>query len=345
MGENRSLPVVVEVRRGGLVESIHHVAACAATPRGDIVLSAGDVARPVYLRSTAKPFIAATAIAAGVRESFGLNVEEVAVMAASHHGEAYHLRAVESILSKIGLGESALQCGPHLPYDEEAAQALLRSGVSPSALHNNCSGKHAGILALCRAIGADTATYLSPENPAQRMILDFCARMCDDDASTWPLAIDGCGIPVFATSLQRTATAFARFASLREIAALDAAALLVVRDAMISYPEYVGGTGEFDSVLMRAGGGEVACKGGAEGVHGVALIDAGIGFASKVLDGSARARAPVSMAALRALHAKVANATELAPFARPVVYNRARRAVGEIRVATDFAVEQASSRT
>ena len=335
---------IVDVTRGDIVESVHHVAACAATPRGEIVFAVGDVETPVFLRSTAKPFIAATAIAAGVREAFGLTMPEIAVMCASHVGEPFHVEAVESILSKIGLDASALQCGPHLPYNERAAHAMLRSAQAPSALHNNCSGKHAGILALCTMIGADVDTYLEPSNPAQQAILAFCARMSDDDPATWPLGVDGCGIPVYATGLRKAAMAFARLASLSELDPRDAMALLVVRDAMVSYPQYVSGTGEFDTLLMHAAGGAVACKMGAEGVHGVALIPQGVGFASKVVDGmGGRARPPVTMAALRALGAPVADATELRGFAAPVVYNRAGRAVGAIRVNADFAVEQAST--
>ena len=335
---------MIDVTRGEIVESVHHVAACAATPRGEIVFAIGDVETPVFLRSTAKPFIAGAAIAAGVREAFDLTMQEIAVMAASHSGEAFHVEAVEAILNKIGLYASALQCGPHLPYNEGAAHAMLRAGDEPSALHNNCSGKHAGILALCKVLGADTSTYLEPSNPAQQAILAFCARMSDDDAATWPIGVDGCGIPVYATGLRRAAMAFARFASLTELPPHDAMALLVVRDAMVSYPEYVAGTGEFDSVLMAAAGGAVACKVGAEGVHGVALIPRGLGFASKVIDGmGGRARPPVTMAALRALGLAVADATELRGFAEPVVYNRAGRAVGAIRLNADFAVEQAST--
>jgi L-asparaginase II len=336
-------PLRVEVTRGDLVESVHHVAACAATPRGDVVYAAGDVESPVYLRSTAKPFIAAAAVAAGVRERFGLEMREIAVMAASHSGEPFHLDAVQSILTKIGLDASALQCGAHLPYSEAAARALLRSGETPTALHNNCSGKHAGILALCRLMGADVATYMEPNSPAQRAILEFCARLSGDDAESWPLGVDGCGIPVYATSLRRSATAFARFAALRELAPRDAAALLVVRDAMISYPEYVSGTGEFDTMLMKIGGGEIAAKGGAEGVHGIAQVSQGLGFVSKVLDGAARARAPITMEWLASVGTRAADSPELSRFRHPVVYNRAGRAVGEIRAAANFAVEQASS--
>ncbi len=332
----------VEVTRGNLVESVHHVAAAAATPRGDVILSTGDISSPVFLRSSAKPFIAAAAIAAGVRERFGLDMREIAVMAASHSGQPFHIDAVESILRKIGIDESALQCGAHYPYNEAAAHAMIARGEKPRAVHNNCSGKHAGILALATALGAELSTYLEVDNPAQQAILEFCARMSDDHAATWPLGVDGCGIPVYATSLRKAAMAFARFASLTEVDSHDAMALLVVRDAMISHPEYVSGTGDFDTVLMAAGGGSIACKGGAEGVHGLSLIPDGIGFASKVADGATRGRAPVTMAALRALGSPVADATELRAFAHPVVYNRAGRGVGEVRVASDFAIEQAS---
>ncbi len=335
----------VEVTRGNLVESVHHVAAAAATPRGDVIFSTGDISSPVFLRSSAKPFIAAAAIAAGVRDRFGLDMREIAVLAASHTGEPFHIDAVESILRKIGADESMLQCGAHYPYNEKASRALIERREKPRAVHNNCSGKHAGILALATVLGADLSTYLQIDNPAQQAILAFCARMSDDDPAAWPIGVDGCGIPVYATSLRRAAMAFARLASLTEIDPRDAMALLVVRDAMVSHPEYVCGTGEFDSVLMAAGGGSIACKAGAEGVHGLSLIPDGLGVASKVVDGASRARAPVTMAALRTLGSPVADATELRAFAHPVVYNRAGRAVGEIRVASDFAIEQASSRT
>jgi L-asparaginase II len=337
--------VIVNVTRGDLVESVHHVAACATDARGGVILADGDIRSPVYLRSSAKPFIAAAAIEGGVREAFGLDQREIAVMCASHTGQRFHIEAVESILRKIGVGTDALACGVHLPYNESSASDLLRSGEKPTALHNNCSGKHAGILALCKVMGAALDTYLEASNPAQQAILALCARLSDDDPQRWPLSVDGCGIPVYATGLQKAAMAFARFASLTEINDRDAMALLVVRDAMISYPEYVSGTGEFDAVLMQAAAGGIACKVGAEGVHGVAAIDRGVGFAGKVLDGASRARSPVTMAALRALGLPVAHATELGRFAEPVVYNRAGRPVGTIRVASDFAVEQASNGT
>ncbi|HEY2554140.1 MAG TPA: asparaginase, partial [Candidatus Cybelea sp.] len=259
--------LLVDVTRGGSVESVHRVAACAADATGRVQFEAGDVEAPVFLRSSAKPFIAAAAIQAGVAERFGLEPREIAVMTASHAGEPFHVAAVESILRKIGLDASALQCGVHAPYDEAAAAALRRTGSAPTVLHNNCSGKHAGILALCLAIGADIATYLRVDSPAQQRILALCARVSDDDAKKWPLGVDGCGIPVYATGLRNAAMSFARLATMREVGDADARALEVVRDAMLAYPEYVAGTGQFDTELMTVGGGNLLSKAGAEGVH------------------------------------------------------------------------------
>ena len=162
--------LLVEVTRGRLVESVHRVAACAVDADGTLRLVAGAIDVPVYLRSAAKPFIAAAVIAAGARETFDLTGPEIAVMAASHSGEPIHVEAVRSILRKIGMDPSALQCGAHPPYDDATARAMTAAGEAPSALHNNCSGKHAGILALCAILGADPSTYLDASNPAQRRI-------------------------------------------------------------------------------------------------------------------------------------------------------------------------------
>jgi L-asparaginase II len=332
---------LVEVTRGDIVESVHRIAACATDARGSVLLKIGNIDAPIFLRSTAKPFIAAAIMAAGAREAFGFEPQEIAVIAASHSGEPFHVAAVRSILRKIGMEESALQCGTHLPYNEAVARAMQRTGEAPTAVYNNCSGKHAGILALCKLMGADPATYLARENPAELRILELCARLSGDDASTWPVGVDGCGIPVYATPLRNAALSFARFAAPDGVDARDAAALVEVRDAMIAFPEYIAGTGEFDAALMHAGGGAIACKAGAEGVQGVAAIDAKLGYVGKVIDGASRGRAPSTVAALHALGVlDQEQVTKLAVFARPVVYNRAGIAVGQIR-ARNVAVEKA----
>ena len=318
--------------RGDLVESVHSVAACAVNRDGNVILSLGEIDAPVFLRSSSKPFIAATGVKYGAVQRFGLEQHEIALMAASHSGEPLHVEGVRSILKKIGLPESALQCGAHAPYNPEAAAELERARTPFSAVHNNCSGKHAGILALCLLVGADPATYMDVENLAEQEILKFCARMTGEDVAAFPLGVDGCGIPVFATPLRQAALAFMRFATLSGIDPADAAALRLVRDAMTAAPWYISGTGEFDAALMAAAGGAIACKAGAEGVHADAIIDAGVGLVLKVIDGTKRAVAPAATALLDELGLLDRPAlTQLKQFVQPELRNRAGRVVGEIR--------------
>ncbi|GAC1497857.1 MAG: asparaginase [Vulcanimicrobiaceae bacterium] len=311
---------------------MHHVAACAVDRDGKTLFQMGAIDAPIFLRSAAKPFIAAAVVAGGAVERFGLDETEIAVMAGSHYGEPFHVDAVRSMLHKIELPERALQCGVHTPYSPAVAADLERRGVAPTALYNNCSGKHAGILALCLLLGSDPGSYMELENPAQQEILRFCARLTGDDARSFPIALDGCGIPVFATPLHRAAMAFMRLATLRGIDDADAAALSVTRNAMVRHPLYVSGTGQFDSVLMQAASQQIAGKGGAEGVHGDALMEPGAGFALKVLDGAKRAVPPATLACLDALGMlPQAARDELQSFMRPQIENRAGRVVGEIR--------------
>jgi L-asparaginase II len=265
-------------------------------------------------------------------------------MAASHTGQPFHIDAVRSILRKIGMHESSLQCGAHPPYNEQAAQQLRAAGIVPGPVYNNCSGKHAGILALCLLAGADPRTYLEPSNPAQRKILELCARVSGQRVDDFVIGVDGCGIPVYATPLRNAARSFMHFATLEGINERDAAALRVVRDAMVAHPDYVSGTGEFDTRFMLAAGKSVACKSGAEGVHGAAFIGAGVGLVCKVLDGAARGRAPAVLGAARSLGLlSEAALTDLADLERPIVYNRAGRPVGVVRAAGTVAIEQAST--
>jgi L-asparaginase II/putative methionine-R-sulfoxide reductase with GAF domain len=324
--------MIVEVTRGDLVESVHRVAACASDHHGNITFERGPIDVPVYLRSTAKPFIAAAAVRAGAVERFGFDTHEIALMAASHNGEPFHVAAVRSMLRKIGVTESALACGPHAPYDAASAEALAREGVAFGPVHNNCSGKHAGIIALSRLLGADVATYRDPESPAQREILALCARACDASVADLPLGVDGCGIPVFAVSLRKAALAFARLATLEGLDDGDARALRIVRDAMVAAPEYVAGTGEFDTALMRAARGGIVAKSGAEGVHGLAHLPSGTGLVLKIADGAARAVPPATMEIARRLRMlDGAAARELEAFTSVPLFNRAGFRTGTIR--------------
>jgi L-asparaginase II len=321
----------VAVRRGGRVESVHNVAACAADPDGEVVLRVGTVDVPVFLRSSAKPFIAAASVRAGVLERFGFGDRELAVMCASHNGEPGHVDVVASMLERIGATADDLACGAHAPSYEPAAAALAARGERPTPLHNNCSGKHAGILALATVLGAPFAGYTEPSHPAQRTILALCERVSDDVFGDDALAIDGCGIPVYATTLRKAAQSFARLATLRGVDDDDAGALARVAAAMTAEPWYVAGTGRFDTDLMRATRGRVVGKAGAEGVHCDALLDGGLGVAVKVTDGTRRAAPPATLAVLDALHALEPAAREaLRPHAFVPVKNVAGRAVGDV---------------
>ncbi len=321
----------VGVRRGERIESVHAVAACVCDPRGEIVMKIGTVESPVFLRSAAKPFIAAASVRAGVLERFGFGERELAVMCASHNGEPDHTELVASMLERIGASVADLACGPQEPSYEPAAAALRARGEKPTALHNNCSGKHAGILALAKTLGAPLEGYVEPSHPAQREILALCERVSDDVFGADRLGVDGCGIPVYATSLRNAARSFARLATLEDLEDTDATALARVTSAMTNEPWYVAGTGRFDTDLILASGGRIVGKAGAEAVHCDALLDHGVGLALKVVDGGRRATAPATIAVLEALRALSPHAREsLAAHARVAVKNWAGRVVGEV---------------
>ena len=327
----------VAAARGGRIESVHQVAACVAGPSGEIELKIGTVETPVFLRSSAKPFIAAASVRAGVMERFGFGERELAVMCASHTGEPAHAELVASMLERIGANVDDLRCGAHPPAYEPAANALAARGVQPSALHNNCSGKHAGILALAKVLGAPFDGYLDASHPAQREILALCERVSDDRFDGDTLGVDGCGIPVYATSLRNAAMSFARLATLEHVEDADATALARVGAAMASEPWYVGGTGRFDTDVMRASRGRVVAKAGAEAVHCDALLDAGLGLALKVVDGGRRATPPAVLALLDALRILEPDArAALEPHARVAVKNVAGRVVGEVSALEDW---------
>ncbi|MBV8435599.1 MAG: asparaginase [Candidatus Eremiobacteraeota bacterium] len=314
-GQALDAPYVVEVWRGRRIESRHRVAICAVDADDNVLLETGTVDVPVFLRSTAKPFIAAASVRAGAVDAFGFDEQDLALMCASHAGEEGHVAIARSMLEKSSIPESALLCGG-----------------KPSAIYNNCSGKHAGILALCKYVGAPLETYLEPANPAQQLILAFCERVMDEPFPPERIGVDGCGIPVIATSLRRTARAFARVASLTGLEQGDADALGRCRRAMAAYPWCVSGTGRFDTALIEASAGAIVGKGGAEAVHGSAIVPLRAGVAIKVIDGSGRATAPAVLAALAEIGAlNESMAAKLVAFAEPPVRNVAGRVVGAVR--------------
>ncbi|MCP2338989.1 asparaginase [Actinomadura rupiterrae] len=304
--------VLAEVVRNGFVESRHYGSVVGIAPDGSVGYARGEVDETVLPRSTTKPFQAVACLAAGAP----LSGERLAIAAGSHTGEDFHVKAVEAILADAGLGVDALRCPPDWPEDAPTRTALIRAGESESRVRMNCSGKHAAMLAASAANGRPTGNYLDPGHPVQREVARIMAEAAGEEPS--PVAVDGCGAPLFGLTL--TGLARAMVTLVRADGPYRA-----VADAMRAHPEYVGGTGHANTEFMRLLPGCVA-KGGAEGVL-VAATAEGAAVAVKVIDGSPRATTAIALRALAALGADTAGAAPLG--AVPVLGGG--RPVGEIR--------------
>ena len=323
-------PVLVEVLRGAAVESRHRGAFALVDADGRAVLSCGDIETPVYPRSAVKALQALALVETGAAERFGLAQDELAIACSSHSGEPGHVATVAHMLARAGLDPSALRCGAHWPIHQPSAQALARAGGEAGALHNNCSGKHAGFLCVACAERADQAGYLDPNHPVQRLVRSAIARVSGFEPG--PPAIDGCSVPTWAVPLKNLALAFARFGSGHGLPPQRAQAAARLRAACAAYPWHVGGTGRFDTEIMQRLGARVFVKGGAEGVHCGSLPEQGLGFAVKCDDGAGRA-AEVVAAVLIARFASLAEADRawLDSFVRPTLRNWNGIAVGSLR--------------
>ena len=282
------------VRRGAIVESVHRGRFVFCGPSGEILDAAGDPDAYVYARSSAKPFQALPLLLSGAVDAFGLSDGELAVACASHNAEAPHLAAVRSLLRKAGLSEDDLQSGAHPPmYAPEAAKLTL-AGEEPRPIHGNCSGKHAGMLAVCAHEGLDTGGYRRPDHPLQLRILKLVTEVCGLREDEVLVAGDDCGVPAFALPLKNLATGIARIATGERLSDEVAAAAARIRRAMRSNPFVVAGTGRLDTEVMEAT--DLVCKSGAEGVFAAGSRD-GWGLAIKVSDGGGRAVRPAAVAA------------------------------------------------
>lgn len=336
---------LVEVTRGSIVESRHRGHVAAVDGEGRLAAWLGEPATVTYLRSSAKPFQAIPLVASGAADRFGLTEKEIAIACASHNGEPIHTAAALSILNKIGLKPNALKCGAHEPFSTAETQKLRERGEEPNVLHNNCSGKHAGMLALALHIGAPTETYDQLDNPIQVLIQDVVARFSDVAQQELAIGIDGCGVPVFGMSVSAMARMYARLcAPPPEIDEATRAACKRIVTAMVTYPELIGGTVErLDTEMMRAAGGRMISKIGAEGVYTVGVLPSaewpsGLGLALKIEDGeNFRARPTVVIEALRQLGVlRDESLAAVAPYARFAVRNRRGDEVGEVRASFEL---------
>ncbi|HEU4700667.1 MAG TPA: asparaginase [Gemmatimonadales bacterium] len=288
----------IESTRGDLVESVHPVSVAVTDADGRLLAAAGDPGRLTYWRSAAKPFQAMPLVEDGAADAFGLTPEELALACASHSSERRHLDVAAGFLAKIGCTEDQLACGPHPPLGPAVAEMVLKSGLTLTPLWSNCSGKHAGMLALARHHGWETQGYERAGHPVQRRILEAVLRWSGAAPEDVALAVDGCTVVCFALPLRAMATAYARFVASEEPAAVR------LRAAMMGHPDLVAGTGRFCTELMAAWPGGVVAKVGAEGVYSAALVAPGWGITLKVADGDMRV-APVALfAVLRELAAR-----------------------------------------
>lgn len=322
---------LAEVTRGGFVESVHFGMIAVVDLKGRLQASTGVPDRIIFTRSACKPFQAIPFVSRGGPGQFGLTQAEVAVTCASHSGETMHVDAVRSILQKIGVDENALLCGSHVPY---SYRQKGKAGMSPdefSPVFNNCSGKHAGMLGLCKLLDVSTDDYLNSNHPVQQEIKSSVSHFMGVSEMDMVTGIDGCSAPNYALPLKNMAWAFAKLAA----AGADShygTAPSEIFDAMTKHPRMVSGAGRGDLTLMDGGQGDWVTKVGGESVQGVGVRSKGIGIAVKIADGNTRAITPVIIEILSQL-GLVTNAagSSLEEARRPVILNHRNIETGDIR--------------
>ena len=352
------MQILARAFRGDQLESFHTGSIVVVDSLGRLLACAGDPALRTCLRSAAKPFQAIPLLEYGGREEYDLSGEELALTCGSHGGEPHHVTTAAALLRKGEFDESDLLCGAHWPYDEKAAADLRAAGDEPSPLHNNCSGKHAGMLLATQVMDLPAARYIEETHPLQETMRATLADFAGLEPDEIPIAVDGCGVPAFFLSLQRTAFAYARLMATSEGSHVEGALERYassgrdIVESMTMFPQSVAGAWSITTPLMQAFGGEVLAKEGAEGLYAMALApslvaaltgpmrvadDVAVGIALKIHDGSmARGRNPVIMKTLELLGADLSAARDLDPYRRQRVLNVVGTVVGEVRAEFDL---------
>jgi len=320
----------VVVWRGDIAESRHHVQVAVCDPDGAVQAGTAEPHLVTTFRSAAKPFQLLPLVERGHAERWHWSDEQLAVMAASHTGSARHIALVAGILQRLGLSESHLACGFHEPLDAAEHERLRLHPEARSRLHNNCSGKHAGMLCLALSEGWPVEGYEEARHPVQQLMRSTVAETCGLPPERLSVAVDGCGVSVFGLPLSAMARAYARLASASAAGSVRERALERIRRAMQSFPELVGGEGRLSTALMQACGRLVA-KGGAEGLECVGWPEKGLGVALKCEDGNARAISPALIEVLEHLGAvSQAELERLREWHRPAMRNHAGAVVGSL---------------
>lgn len=294
--------VLLHYTRGGKIESIHRGDIVAVDVAGKIIDSVGEPDKKMFWRSAAKPFQALPFVMKDGMKKFNLTDEELALLVSSHSGEPMHVDLVQRIFGKINLSLGTLDCGPAKPMSGKAAKTLVENKEKPQAVHNACSGKHSGMLALAQLLGISSDGYTNPEHEIQKIMRKSVAESAKIEEENLEIGIDGCGVPVFYLPLYHMSLAYARLA--KPEAGLwgeKETAVRKIRDAMIAYPQIVAGTGRIDTVVSNITKGRIIAKIGAEAVYCLASVNDGIGITFKIEDGSYRAINPVVIGVLKRL--------------------------------------------
>lgn len=327
-----SSELIVRVWRGPITESIHRGHIAVVNHKGELLHALGNPEFFTYIRSAAKIIQALPVIETGAADRFGFTEQELAFLCASHNGEEMHVRTAESILAKVGLSSHQLQCGAHEPFHGSTASSMRARNLKPISLHNNCSGKHAGMLSLAVLWQTSLDDYLSIGHPVQQHMLDTISSLCMVPEDEIQLGTDGCGVPVFGLGIDKLAFAYARLGKPDQLTEARALACRKIIDAIRVHPYYLAGTDRFDTRLIQVTKGRIIGKMGAEGIFAITVPDSGIGIAIKIEDGSQRALYPAATEALRQLNLLTKSEIEaLSTFHTPIVHNWQGTEVGRIR--------------
>ncbi len=298
---------LVEVTRGKIVETSYRGDVVVVDIAGNILFKAGNPLKITYMRSAAKPLQAINVILSGAYKALGLTSHELAVICSSHYAEPFHLKSVASILEKAGLQNEHVKGGIVTSFNPQYALQLARNGTELTPLFSDCSGKHAGMLAVCSHKKYSLHDYLSPQHPCQQEILAHMSYMCDVPAHKFMIGIDGCSAPVHAFPLFNMALGYARLANPDKLIKPYKLASHQIFDAMVSHPEMISGTGGFCTGLMKASNGKLIGKVGAEGIYCVGVKNRNLGFAIKIESGSMAMLPPVVIKILQQLDVLSAN--------------------------------------
>ena len=322
------MPILCKIHRGDFIESIHVAYAVVVDGKGEIVYSSGDPHYLTCVRSALKPFQASAAIKEGATKAVSFTPEEIALMCASHNGEDIHVNTAKSMLDKIDYETSYYECGTHFPYDKESRVKLIQNEENSSALHNNCSGKHAGMLCLAKYLQVDPKGYTDPGHKVQQLIMKQVKRF--SELNEFPLAIDGCSAPVPFLPLFNIALMYQKLAS------GNYDELNTLFDAVTSNPYLIAGKNRFDTDFIEAMDGKAVTKVGGEAVRGLGIRSGNgevFGIALKVLDGNQRCSPIATMAVLDELDLLTKDQSEkLSSYKKIVLRNHRKIETGIISV-------------